>query len=1206
MTTTNLISESRARRVIDVCATALFFVTLAVYWLTTEPTASFWDCPEYITTAAMLEIGHPPGNPTWSLAARAFATLAPSPELTPFFVNLTSGLFTALAAFFLALIIPAFAKPLIAPRSEGVTPRQLIAILTAQIVGTLAFAWCDTAWFSAVEAEVYAFSIFCTSVCIWIALRWAHGHEHGNPHTSKWIILFFFVTGLSIGVHQLNLLCIPAAALIFLFTGDRRRVGALRYLLTLLASILIIACILFGMMPGMIKIAELAEIIATDAFLAPFNLGVVVYAILAIFLTVAAAIYVCRGTSRYVMATLIFTALSLSGIFAFGGRVILGVIFSLVAAVVFLIWLPELRPIYVTGLWSVAFLMLGYSTYGVILIRANANPPMNQGDPSTIFAFESYLGRDQYGSNPLLYGRTPQSQILRTEQISVNAAGDTVADYSGFAKIKRDPQVFRADPFAKVLNKNGLLTHKDSVFNRKAESSAGHHYVVTDYKVEYRYPPELDMFFPRITSSKPAHLESYQSWGGMTDSTMVAVKASEAVDSLGKAVGKYYPEKHERIKRDAKRPSYIHNGRVLVSYQLTYMYFRYLLWNFSGRQNYIPSQGQVDAGNFITGFDAADALMIGDQTSLPDEYGPDSKGHNVYYFIPFIMAVCGIILQLRRSRAGERQLAVVGWLFLMTGIAIVIYLNQTPNEPRERDYSFIGSFFAFAIWIGLGAGAIVNSLVSRYLHKHPIWLTYALAALLVIAVPGWMLAQNWDDHDRSHRTVTSDMARNTLEPLDPGAIIFVNGDNYTFPLWYAQEVEGVRRDVRVINLAYLGTGWLPLQLKLQAHDSKPVPMTASHADLAYNYLTYARIPADTVTLEARKAFTAMYGNARNGDFSFPSGRIRIPSSGTDSITINLRDVSGGKSVMYLREIMLLDIIATNACSEHPRPIYWSSALGDSNMAGFARYSAYDGMAMRLTDSIANGVTLNASRLAQHILHTYRFGGVDQPGVWLDEPGREQVRMTRRAIRRAANGLIAKGDHRTALALIRLQLTKLPISTAPWNIYYDQYVTINEGVETANILLSCSEALKMPELRRQALDILRDEALRLAHWRLYYNRLSKRLQGVTSPDVTLATSNLYAPIDAYTRAGGDTTELFKNPLLEYIDLPGEKERWTRYHTTRLLLHDARYASPDSVTAAHLHTFLKAGGKMPDLYRFSELATFPFDKYTDTATPESRKK
>ncbi|MCM1291293.1 MAG: DUF2723 domain-containing protein [Prevotella sp.] len=1174
------IDEKILRRLV---ATGVFLVAMIVYTLTVEPTASFWDCPEYIANAVMLEIGHPPGNPTWALAARTFASLAPCKEFAPLFVNLSSAVFTSLAAMLLYLSVVL----LIGRRkSKGGDVDPLPHI--AGVISALTFAFLDSTWFSAVEAEVYACSIFCTALCFWLILLWR------KSRSPRILILIAYITGLSIGVHQLNLLCIPTIALVILFARHRRGVSFWKTSGVLIISFVVIAAILFGMMPGMTTLASETELYITSHFPTGFNTGVLSYVCVAFVIVVASAVILPLSRSKWLDAALIAASLFISGMTSLGGDIILGSIVAVCCGLGFLVYPQRLLRLASVTLWCVAFLMLGFCSFALIIIRANAFPPMNQGNPSNIFAFSSYLHRDQYGSTPLLYGRTPQSKMLREERFTVNNEGDTIPDYSALARKKKRARIYPAVAGACINNVSGFMTAADSTFNERQYDSAGNHYVVADYNYDYLYAQELDMWFPRITSSNPDHVEAYDSWIGMNSSTMMSVKASEAVDSLGHPVGKLDKFTGKRIKRDAQRPTYLQNLEALLSYQMFYMYFRYVMWNFVGRQNDVPSQGQVDTGNFITGIDFLDREMLGPQNALPFYYGMKNPGRNPYYFLPLIFVFLGMIWLVRRGRRGDRVLYMLLLLFFMTGPAIVLYLNQSPCEPRERDYSFIGSFYALSFFVGIGAMGTVRHIASRFETRGRRKKALIIGCVASFAIPGMLLATNYDDHDRSSRTLTSDMAYNTLASMLPDAIIFVNGDNFTFPLWYSQEVEGVREDVSIINLAYLGTDWYPVQLLSANRKGKRLPMFATEKNLAYNTLSSAYIPADTTAVDAKRAFLYMYNSSPSSGFRFPSSRIRIPKGESgDSLIVDLKKVSGGKSYVMRSNIVMLDIIAANAYQPEQRPVYWSAALPDSHKGAFAPLSRYDGLVSQLSDTASVNTPPDPFRLANFLIYDARYGNLNSVSI-IDEPGKGQVRLLRRALRISAAKMLDERKPDIALQLLDIHQKKLPAALVPYTIYNDRYLQRDEAEETALLLMRCSKALNRPELHRDALEILKRQITTLATWRNYYNLLAPRLRGVTSPIVNISAHGVYAPIDAYLNNGGEPEFIRQHRLLKPINLENEKKDWKIRELRRQLLRDARYPEHSDSTKLHLDNYFKAGGKSADLLKYSEIrgaADFP---------------
>ncbi len=688
----------------------VFAAALIVYWLTAERTVSFWDCPEYLINGALLEPGHPPGNPTWTLTMRIAAIFSGVGADTAFVFNKMSGLFTALAAWLAYCILTR------GLRYCGARGCRLVA---ASACGALCMAWCDTVWYSAVEAEVYALSLLFTVLTVWLALVWA-GRPRGS--SDRLLVLVAYVAGLGVGIHQLNLLCLPAVALIIVWKLWPARSWK-RTAVALLISLGVLALVLYGLMPGLPALAGRAEILATGSWGWPRHLAAVVTVVVVVGLFVAGGFSLPRRWAR-------------------------------------------------TGSWCGALFCVGYCIFVLVIVRGAANPPLNTGWPGDVISFSAYSGRDQYGSSALVKGPTAWSKRLLTP--------------SGRLATRRGKELWKAD-------------------------SAGG-YRMTGHRLEPVYAPEQNIWLPRLGIRSEADKIAYEDWAGTSDDALEKVKISVRADSAGNPV--------KDTEDTGLRPTVGQNLQFLFGYQLSYMYLRYLAWNFIGRQNDRASQGQVEEGNFITGVEPLDALMLGPQGAVPGDLGIQARGRAVYYGVPFLLGLLGIVglISTRRRRLQARRVDFgIFVLFLMTGLAIAFYLNMGPVQARERDYAFVGSFFAFALWIGCGAWVILAS-VRRLWAK-------AIAVAFVAAVPLWMLSQNYESHDRSGRTLARDFGWNILQSLEPEAILFVSGDNVTFPLWYLQEVEGVRRDVRVVSLAYLVTDWYLDQLRIPAWDSPGVAFT---------------------------------------------------------------------------------------------------------------------------------------------------------------------------------------------------------------------------------------------------------------------------------------------------------------------------------------------------------------------------------------------
>ena len=871
----------------------VFLISFIVYFITADRFVSFWDCPEYVVCGSRLEVGHPPGNPIWMLAMRVLTIPFPL-QYHAFVINLASGLLMALASMLLARLCY-FGAALLIRRN-----RLNLAVWPA-IGGGLSFAFCDSAWFSAVEAEVYAMSAFLSLLTLWLMVRWFMTDSPGRR--AQFIILISYIMGLSLGVHQLNLLVIPVLALFVCYRQSGRRVSFLKSAIYVAAGCVIVCLILFGVMNGSLFIAGIAELKAVNLFgLPPFS-GVLGYMLLLLILFAIFPPIITRVNSDY-LPLLIFPLLLTSGVFIFGQHNTAGLIISAVAALL-LPFIPGLSKSRLqTIFFSLGFILLGYSSFTLILIRGYAAPPMNEGTPTDIFALASYIARDQYGSTPLLYGATPYSRPLTVEEFE---EGHPI--YRRYSLKRGNPRYVYAMPGARLYSGSGLTTPDDSARNA-GMIAKGEGYLLADYTFKRVITPELDMWLPRITGSSPAHLESYESWIGMSKETMKEVRISEAVDSAGNAVGKLSAD-GERHKGVSYRPTYLQNLQMFLTYQAGYMYFRYLLWNFMGRQNDIPSTGEIEHGNFITGVPAIDEEMLGPSHLMPAHAWSDNKGHNNYYSIPFLLGLAGIVVLARSGRRGRRILSLSVLLFLMTGLAIVVYLNQTPGEPRERDYSFLISYATFAFWIS-SAGAGAASLFLRYPA-----LRRAAVIIVSLVTPVMFVSINFDDHDRRHRGDPVALATQIIEN-NPNSIIFSQGDNYSFPLWYATEVEGLGKDCIIIDATYLGVPGYVVNLMRQGN----LPMTATPADIAYGAYSFTRIApdADTIPVPLIKALKSLYA-AKEGAPTLRHSIVTLPSAAEDdSIVMNLHDFTSGGALIPFKKLMLLDIIATNLESPHPKRV----------------------------------------------------------------------------------------------------------------------------------------------------------------------------------------------------------------------------------------------------------------------------------------------
>ena len=1177
----------------------VFLVALVTYWLTLEPTASYWDCGEFIIQADKLEVGHPPGNPIFMLTARFFANFAGDPGSISVMVNAMSGLLSALTILLLFWTITHLVRRLVVKdgQQKEISLQQYIAIMGSGLVGSLAYTWSDTFWFSAVEGEVYAFSSFCTALVFWLILKWENRAD--QPHSDRYLILIAYVIGVSIAVHLLNLLCIPAIVLVFAYR-KWKDMNLVKSLVTLLISFVIIVLVLYGLVPGFIKVAQQFELLFVNGFGMSFNSGALFYVLFTVLIFIWAIYELNSQRSGLWIRVSFLLALAISGIFFFGNGFIFGFVILAIIGVLMFTKYGRALPVRVmtVAMWSIAVIFVGYSSYALILIRSSADTPMNQNSPDNVFDLASYLNREQYGENPLLYGETifsaPQKELRGVARDTVSAREDgtpVVLTTPYYNPIVNPGKALYAKGVKgqEPVSEYGFLNQSEMAANAANAQRGGDYYVKRDYKPEAKMNPELNMLFPRIYSRQ--HQAGYRQWVNL-DTMPEQLKAINAIDPItGENVPEFdlskeptynqvtgsfsYPQKY------VFKPSFTQNLAYFFNYQLNHMYLRYFMWNFAGRQNDINNQqGELDAGNWISGIPFIDNPRLGDQSLLPEDLGKGNKGHNVYFMLPLILGLLGLIWQSFAGRRGIEQFWVVFFLFFMTGIAIVLYLNQTPGQPRERDYAFAGSFYAYAIWIGMGVAALWRVLLylvdpERKKRKptvnadgeeelQPSAITEEpekigktsrycaiVAAIIGLAIPLQMVSQTWDDHDRSRRFAARDYAINYLNSLEPNAIVFCNGDNDTFPLWYAQEVEGVRPDVKIINLSYLNSDWYANQLRQQTYDAAPVNLTATPADYAYGrtdvtILGNEQAPADL--LSSLKMVYEGNGRDRNGYPTMPSAVISIPvdkkavmerglvapkdtADIVDNILVNLRGTNTYQTKGYLSlgEILMLDIIATNAANGWPRPIYWVTTVGPDYHVGFSPYLRSTGMAHQLVPTIQEGLPARTDR-AYDVVKKYLWGGADvkegEKAPYFDETARRMLITTRSSMLDVVSELIydgdtnpdsiaAKEDYKKALEVADLITTHLDEKTAPYGM------SIGSTLGQVYGELGQPERLNDEKVTAKGRDVMWGVLERYAPY-LAYNRE----MAVSFGNPSLTTESTYAPyqyyrfIELYEQFGGD--------------------------------------------------------------------------------------
>ena len=962
-----------------------FAIAATTYLITMEPTASFWDCGEFISAAYKLDVGHPPGAPFFMLTGRFFSLFASDTSQVALMVNSLSALASAFTILFLFWTITHLARKVVAKNEEEYTIGNLIGIIGAGLVGALAYTFSDTFWFSAVEGEVYAYSSLFTAVVFWAILKWENvAHQEGSD---RWLILIAYLMGLSIGVHLLNLLAIPAIVLVYYFRNFTPSTKGV--VMAMLSSVVILAAVLYGIIPGFIEVASWFELFFVNTLDMSFNSGLFTYLILTI-IALAWAIYETYIHVHHLRMSISFIlAVSLVGVPFLGANVYVGIIL-IIAAVIYFYYRKEKINFRLlnTALVMVTVILIGYSSYAVIVIRSAANPPMDQNSPDNVFSLKYYLNREQYGDRPLIMGST----------------------YN--APVKLDIQGNMCVP----VEKKGSAQYAPKPKSSPEEKDK---YIVTGYKTTYKMMEEFDMFFPRMYSSTPNHVTAYQSWGNVT----------------GKPVNyDYCGERKKEMK-----PTFVENMRFFFSYQVNFMYWRYFMWNFSGRQNDIQGYGEIDRGNWISGIKFIDEIRLGSQDNLPSEL-LENKGRNKYYMLPLLLGIIGIFFLIYSGKEGKHQFWVTLLLFFLTGLAIVIYLNQTPYQPRERDYAYAGSFYAFCIWIGLGVLGIAKGL-ERFM---PRTLSTAIATLVSLGVPALMAVENWDDHDRSNRYVARDFGHNYLMSTRPNAIIFSNGDNDTFPLWYNQEVEGVRTDVRVCNLSYLQTDWYIDQMKREAYDSKPLPISWEPKD----YLTgtnevmwvedLLKKPIDVATA-FKFALSDDPETKLRGESFIPSSQLFIPVDSTQVIKsgtlpanrkdeiISQLNINLTKRRYTKSELMMIEMLKEN---NWERPMYIAVSVGEDYHLGLTDNFELTGLAYQILPitSDGQGARVNTNEMYENMMTKFRWGGIENPKVYLDENTLRMCRTHRMMFGQLVSALIEEGDSVRAKKALDYSFEVIPPTT----------------------------------------------------------------------------------------------------------------------------------------------------------------------------------
>lgn len=942
-----MITIKNYQRLNNTIGWCVFLIAAFTYLRTMESTASFWDCGEYIACAYKLEVGHPPGAPLFLLIGRVFSLLAfGHPERVGLMINSVSALCSAFTILFLFWTITSLAKKILSQSGE-LSSGKMIAIVGAGAVGALAYTFSDSFWFSAVEGEVYAMSSFFTAITFWAILRWER--EANLPGSDRWIILIAYLIGLAVGVHLLNLLVIPGITFIYYF---RRNENVTRkgIIIAGIISILILGGIQAGIIPTIVKLAAWFEITSVNSLGLPFNSGTILYMLLLI----GAIVFGLRYTRKHA------------------------------------------KPVHHTIILCFTVLLIGYSSFLILVIRSQANPPMDENNPDDAVGLLSYLNREQYGTWPILYGP--------------------------YFSAPTDPQ----QPY-----KDGNPVYiKDEKTKR---------YVVTDDRKNTvpNYDKRFCTIFPRMWSDEARHISGYKAW---TDP-----RNYKHINVMNPQTG----EEDSLLK-----PTFSENLKFFFSYQTGLMYSRYFLWNFVGRQNDIQGQGQPHEGNWMSGLPILENPNIGGfQKGLPNE-SDRNKAKNILFGLPLLLGLIGLFYQLKKDK---RNAAVIGLLFFFTGLAIVIYLNQRPFEPRERDYAYTGSFYAFAIWIGLGVLAVYDLLQRKLNHVNS---AVVSTVLCLVSVPTIMLKEEWDDHDRSGRSIARDFAADYLNSCAPNAILFTNGDNDTFPLWYAQEVEGIRTDVRVICLQYLSIDWYIDQMLQKTYQSAPVPFSLKKEQykqggsrdivLFRDLHVTGNIPVkelmDYVSSDD-KSHQVEVGNGKSYNF-FPTRNMRIPvdsaavvKNGTvpkafaNRIVKNIDWTLTGNYIQK-NDLMILDLLANN---DWKRPIYFAASASANSYLGLAPYLQLEGLAYRLVPIRQNEeesqleTRIATDTMYNNVMNKFAWGGMDVKGMYLDNTFITSGALNmRQRMGSLAIALIGEGKKDKALNILNKAIEVIPHENVPYD------------------------------------------------------------------------------------------------------------------------------------------------------------------------------
>lgn len=989
------------QRINNLAGGAVFVISLIVYILTLEPTLSLWDCGEFLVSAYKLEINHSPGAPLFMLIGRVFSLFSfGHPEKAAYAINLVSAVSSAATILFLFWTMVWMISKMEQRQAKAF---PVVLKFGAAAISALSFAFTDSFWFSAVEAEVYALSSLFSAVVLWAATRWER--EADKPEAARWILLIFFLIGLSIGVHLLNILVIPCVALIIYFKKYTYSFKGLALAILISGTGIILLLKLF--IPGILDISKSLELFFVNELGLPIHSGLLTYVVLLAGAITAGLIYTYRKQKHRLNLALL----------------------------------------------CLTFMLIGYTSYVATIIRASTSIPINQGAPQTTFSLLNYLNREQYGSRPILYG--PSFGSVATE-------------------------------------------YKDRVTYIEVNGR----YIKSQLNPDITYAENTVGFFPRMHSKDPGHMESYKTWINFKG------RKAEVKDDEGNM-------------RQVILPTFGEHMEFFVKYQLGFMYFRYFMWNFAGRQNDIQGSGSVLNGNWQSGLPFIDKFIVGPQKNLPEEI-KQNKGRNFYYFLPLLLGCLGLYFQYKNDR---KNVLVTALLFFLMSVALVIYLNEVPNTPRERDYVYVGSFYAFSIWIGFGV-LFIHSALQKLINER--MATLLALVISMAASPLLLLAQNYDDHDRSGRYAARDLARNYLESCEKDAILFTHADNDTYPLWYCQEVEGIRKDVRVVVMPYLQAEWYIAQLQRKIYENEALKMTVPLEKYQSGAVDYVYV---VPKLETEQTLTDVLGfvgsdssatklSAGNQEMIsyIPVTKVRLAAEGKESIHLELK-----QKTIYKGDLAFWDIITSNWGK---RPICFSS-WADPEQYGLKDHLLFDGLVYRLSDqktdsnSILTMGKVDTESLYTRLMEKCNWDNLAQKDVYFDWHHRRMFgsMQIRNAFYRLAQKLTDEKKPREALKVL---------DKASKTLRLDQWPADYQSIRMASLYAQNGKR-EMGEAKFKEL------AESLEEWLAYYSSFPLGQKATILEEISF---KLYLYQELITQAEGKVNESevnrMKSQLMAYAN------------------------------------------------------------------------